>query len=107
MNSSGVTLVKPGMMLTFSNPSSKKIGQSKSASCAPATSVPSETFGAAFLAAIATAKCPRNKTTSATIKLLNYCMPDDRADARFSRLLLSSGCSSILRAPPQIQFLRS
>src|SRR5690348_16404978 len=52
-------------MRTCSIPSNNRIGQSRSANCAANTSAPREVFGAAFFAASATPKCPRNIVLSA------------------------------------------
>src|SRR4051794_15869858 len=60
MKSSGVNAVLPGSMRTRSMPSSRNIGQSRSTSSQAMNSVPSETEGAARLAAKATAKWPMN-----------------------------------------------
>src|SRR4051812_32152975 len=50
----------PGAIATCSAPTSTRTGHSRSANCAAAMSVPSDVAGAAFLAASATAKWPRN-----------------------------------------------
>src|SRR5262245_38767547 len=53
-----------------SMPISTSTGQTTSRNAAATTSVPSETLGAAFFAANATAKCPMNTSTSSQQSLL-------------------------------------
>src|SRR6266853_456276 len=60
MKSSGVNAVMPGAIRTRSTPAATRIGHSMSASWHAANSRPSETFGAARLAANPSAKWPTN-----------------------------------------------